>query len=193
VELDALVPVRWLWAFVALHGAFALIGFMLRQFEIALIGIRPYNAPHFPDCCICLSVLNACWGNLLVFCSSFGVAAIFRFLLFFRFPITGHSTPSMICCRCVGERCCVRFMAPQSKTRCLKTVMHPTPSVPLTRLKRKKPTRWLPPTGSGHRFWDSLFHKRWLHFFMLFVPVTGLWMSAVGVVGLALNLRAYDC
>ena len=40
--------VRWiqlggLWAFVALHGAFALIGFMLRQFELArLIGIRPY-------------------------------------------------------------------------------------------------------------------------------------------------------
>ena len=27
---------------------------------------------------------------------------------------------------------------------------------------------------------------------MLFVPVTGLWMSAVGIVGLALNLRAYD-
>ncbi len=27
---------------------------------------------------------------------------------------------------------------------------------------------------------------------MLFVPVTGLWMSAVGIVGLAFNLRAYD-
>lgn len=27
---------------------------------------------------------------------------------------------------------------------------------------------------------------------MLFVPVTDLWMSALGVVGLALNLRAYD-
>jgi hypothetical protein len=26
----------------------------------------------------------------------------------------------------------------------------------------------------------------------LFVPVTGLWMSALGVVGLACNLRAYD-
>jgi len=50
------------------------------------------------------------------------------------------------------ERCCVRFMA-QSKTRCLKTVI--TPSVPLTRLKRKKPTRWLPPTGSGHRFFED--------------------------------------
>merc|ERR1719478_927338 len=35
-------------------------------------------------------------------------------------------------------------------------------------------------------------NKRWLHFFMLFVPVTGLWMSALGVVGLACNLRAYD-
>uniref|UniRef100_A0A453E2G7 Photosystem II D2 protein n=1 Tax=Aegilops tauschii subsp. strangulata TaxID=200361 RepID=A0A453E2G7_AEGTS len=41
-------------------------------------------------------------------------------------------------------------------------------------------------------FGVAFFNKRWLHFFMLFVPVTGLWMSAIGVVGLALNLRAYD-
>ncbi|KAF6149234.1 hypothetical protein GIB67_026090 [Kingdonia uniflora] len=34
-------------------------------------------------------------------------------------------------------------------------------------------------------------NKHWLHFFMLFVPVTGLWMIALEVVGLALNLRAY--
>jgi hypothetical protein len=27
---------------------------------------------------------------------------------------------------------------------------------------------------------------------MLFVPVAGLWASAIGVVGLAFNLRAYD-
>ena len=27
---------------------------------------------------------------------------------------------------------------------------------------------------------------------MLFVPVTNLWMSALGVVGLALNLRVYN-
>ena len=45
--------IRWfqlggLWNFVPLHGAFALIGFMLRQFELArLIGIRPYNAIAF--------------------------------------------------------------------------------------------------------------------------------------------------
>ena len=45
--------IRWfqlggLWNFVAFHGAFGLIGFMLRQFEIAgLVGIRPYNALAF--------------------------------------------------------------------------------------------------------------------------------------------------
>ncbi|KVI04360.1 Photosynthetic reaction centre, L/M [Cynara cardunculus var. scolymus] len=49
----------------------------------------------------------------------------------------------------------------------------------------------------ANRFWSQIFgvafsNKRWLHFFMLFVPVTGLWISALGVVGLALNLRAYD-
>ncbi len=44
---------RWcqiggLWSFVALHGFFGLIGFMLRQFEISrLVGIRPYNAIAF--------------------------------------------------------------------------------------------------------------------------------------------------
>jgi len=64
-----------------------------------------------------------------------------------------------------------------------------TPSAPSTRGRNLLDGL---PTASGHRFWDRLFNKRWLHFFMLFVPVTGLWMSAVGVVGLALNLRAYD-
>jgi hypothetical protein len=50
---------------------------------------------------------------------------------------------------------------------------------------------------TANRFWSQIFgvafsNKRWLHFFMLFVPVTGLWTSAIGIVGLALNLRAYD-
>ncbi|XP_059310127.1 photosystem II D2 protein-like [Lycium ferocissimum] len=50
---------------------------------------------------------------------------------------------------------------------------------------------------TANRFWSQIFrvafsNKRWLHFFMLFVPVTDLWMSSLGVVGLALNLRAYD-
>ena len=27
---------------------------------------------------------------------------------------------------------------------------------------------------------------------MLFVPVTGLWMASIGMIGLALNLRSYE-
>ncbi|KAI3853810.1 hypothetical protein MKX03_020154 [Papaver bracteatum] len=50
---------------------------------------------------------------------------------------------------------------------------------------------------TANRFWSQISgvafsNKHWLYFFMLFVPVTGLWMSSLGVVGLALNLRAYD-
>ena len=84
---------RWcqiggLWTFIALHGAFGLIGFCLRQFEIArLVGIRPYNAIAFSGpISIFLSVFliyplgQASW----FFAPSFGVAAIFRFLLFLQ-------------------------------------------------------------------------------------------------------------
>jgi len=50
---------------------------------------------------------------------------------------------------------------------------------------------------TANRYWSQIFgvafsNKRWLHFFMLFVPVMGMWMSAIGFVGLAINFRAYD-
>ena len=45
--------------------------------------------------------------------------------------------------------------------------------------------------------WSQIFgvafsNKRWLHFFMLFVPLAGMWTSSIGIIGLAFNLRAYD-
>jgi hypothetical protein len=51
----------------------------------------------------------------------------------------------------------------------------------------EKLIQWLLQTASVSNFGVAFSNKRWLHFFMLFVPVTGLWMSALGVVGLALN------
>jgi photosystem II P680 reaction center D2 protein len=84
---------RWfqiggLWAFIALHGSFGVLGFCLRQFEIArLVGIRPYNAIAFSGpISVFVSVFliyplgQASW----FFAPSFGVAAIFRFLLFLQ-------------------------------------------------------------------------------------------------------------
>ena len=85
--------VRWvqlggLWNFVALHGAFALIGFMLRQFELArLIGIRPYNAIAFSGpiaVFVSVFLIYPLGQSSWFFAPSFGVAAIFRFLLFLQ-------------------------------------------------------------------------------------------------------------
>ena len=46
---------------------------------------------------------------------------------------------------------------------------------------------------TANRFWSQIFGIAFgNHFFMLFVPVMGLWTSSIGIIGLALNLRAYD-
>lgn len=84
---------RWcqlggLWTFVALHGAFGLIGFMLRQFEIARsVNLRPYNAIAFSaPIAVFVSVflIYPLGQSGWFFAPSFGVAAIFRFILFFQ-------------------------------------------------------------------------------------------------------------
>ena len=50
---------------------------------------------------------------------------------------------------------------------------------------------------TANRFWSQVLgvafsNKRWLHFFLLLVPVAGMWTSSIGIIGLAFNLRAYD-
>jgi photosystem II P680 reaction center D2 protein len=49
---------------------------------------------------------------------------------------------------------------------------------------------------TANRFWSQIFgvasQTNVGYISCLFVPVTGLWTSAIGIVGLALNLRAYD-
>jgi len=87
---------RWfqlggLWTFVALHGAFGLIGFILRQFEIARsVRLRPYNAIAFSaPIAVFVSVflIYPLGQSGWFFAPGFGVAAIFRFILFFpRIP-----------------------------------------------------------------------------------------------------------
>jgi len=44
----------------------------------------------------------------------------------------------------------------------------------------RKPTRWCGEPISGPRSSGCVSTKRWLHFFMLFVPVMGLWTSSIG-------------
>jgi photosystem II P680 reaction center D2 protein len=144
---------RWfqlggLWAFVALHGAFALIGFMLRQFEIArLVGIRPYNAIAFSGpiaVFVSVFLMYPLGQSSWFFAPSFGVAAIFRFILFIQgfHNFTLNPFHMMGVAGSWAERCCVRSTEQQWRTPYLKTATKPTPSERSTPPKRKKPIRW---------------------------------------------------
>ncbi|KAL5645248.1 hypothetical protein ACJX0J_003607, partial [Zea mays] len=176
---------RWcqlggLWTFVALHGAFALIGFMLRQFELARsVQLRPYNAISFS-------------GPIAVF---FGVAAIFRFILFFQGFHNWTLNPfHMMGVAGVLAQLCY---APIHGATVENTLFEDGDGANTFRAFNPTQAEETYSMVTANRFWSQIFgvafsNKRWLHFFMLFVPVTGLWMSAIGVVGLALNLRAYD-
>nr|YP_009183812.1 photosystem II protein D2 [Cyrtomium devexiscapulae]YP_009192026.1 photosystem II protein D2 [Cyrtomium falcatum]YP_009479775.1 photosystem II protein D2 [Cyrtomium fortunei]YP_009911237.1 photosystem II protein D2 [Polystichum tripteron]YP_010388461.1 photosystem II protein D2 [Polystichum yaanense]YP_010889572.1 photosystem II protein D2 [Cyrtomium caryotideum]YP_010889660.1 photosystem II protein D2 [Cyrtomium macrophyllum]UQK96969.1 photosystem II protein D2 [Polystichum sp. YZ-2022a] len=195
---------RWcqlggLWTFVALHGSFALIGFMLRQFELARsVQLRPYNAIAFSaPIAVFVSVFlvyplgQSGW----FFAPSFGVAAIFRFILFFQgfhnwtlnpfhmMGVAGVLGAALLCA--IHGATVENTLFEDGDGANTFRAFNPTQSEETYSMV------------TANRFWSQIFgvafsNKRWLHFFMLFVPVTGLWMSAIGVIGLALNLRAYD-
>nr|YP_010044976.1 photosystem II protein D2 [Blidingia minima]QPF96241.1 photosystem II protein D2 [Blidingia minima] len=179
---------RWcqlggLWTFVALHGAFGLIGFMLRQFEIArAVKIRPYNAIAFSGpIAVFTSVflIYPLGQSGWFFAPSFGVAAIFRFILFFQgfhnwtlnpFHMMGVAGVLGAALLCAIHGATVE-----------NTIFEDGDGA--------NTFRAFNPTQAEETY--SMVTRLWIPTFT-FVPVTGLWMSALGVVGLALNLRAYD-
>ncbi|XP_035835855.1 photosystem II D2 protein-like [Helianthus annuus] len=193
---------RWcqlggLWTFVALHGAFGLIGFMLRQFELARsVQLRPYNAIAFSGpiaVFVSVFLIYPLGQSGWFFAPSFGVAAIFRFILFFQgfhnwtlnpfhmMGVAGIFGAALLCA--IHGATVENTLFEDGDGANTFRAFNPT---------QAKETYSM---VTANRFWSQIFgvafsNKRWLHFFMLFVPVTGLWMSALGVVGLALNLRA---
>ncbi|KAF9603051.1 hypothetical protein IFM89_033776 [Coptis chinensis] len=195
---------RWcqlggLWTFVALHGAFGLIGFMLCQFELARsVQLRPYNAIPF-SCPIAVFVsvflIYPLGQSGWFFAPSFGVAAIFRFILFFQgfhnwmlnpFHMMGVASILGIALLCAIHGATVEnTLFEDGDGSNTFHAFNPTQAEETYSMV------------TANRFWSQIFgvafsNKCWLHFFVLFAPVTGLWISALGVVGLALNLRTYD-
>ncbi|MCD9643476.1 hypothetical protein HAX54_030986 [Datura stramonium] len=155
---------RWcqlggLWTFVALHGAFGLIGFMLRQFNLARsVQLRAYNAIAFS-------------GPIAIFVS-----------VFLIYPLC--QSGSSLLCTIHGDTV-------------ENTLFEDGDGANIFRAFNPTQAEETYSIVTANCFWSQIFgvaffDKRGLHFFMLFVPVTGLWMSALGVVGLSLNLRAYD-
>ena len=82
------ICVGGLWTFIAFHGLFGIIAFCLRQFEIArLVLIRPYNALAFSGVISVYTSVFLIYGlgqSSWFFAPSFGIAAIFRFVLFLQ-------------------------------------------------------------------------------------------------------------
>jgi photosystem II P680 reaction center D2 protein len=172
---------------------------MLRQFEIArAISLRPYNAIAFSaPIAVFLSVfiIYPLGQSAWFFAPSFGVAGIFRFILFFQgfhnwtlnpFHMMGVAGVLGAALLCAIHGATVE-----------NTLFEDGDGANTFRAFNPTQAEETYSMVTANRFWSQIFgvafsNKRWLHFFMLFVPVAGLWASAIGVVGLAFNLRAYD-
>ena len=196
--------VRWcqiggLWNFTAFHGVLGLMGFMLRQIEVArLVGLRPYNAIAFsaPIAVFVATFLMYPLGqSSWFFAPSFGVAAIFRFLLFFQgfHNYTLNPFHMMGVAGVLGAALLCAIHGATVQNTLFKDSEGKNTFKGFSTTQAEETYSMV----TANRFWSQIFgiafsNKRWLHFFMLFVPVTGLWMSAIGMVGLSFNLRAYD-
>jgi photosystem II P680 reaction center D2 protein len=188
-----------LWNFIAFHGLTGIIAFSLRQYEISrLVGIRPYNAIAFSgpiSVYITVFIVYPLGQSSWYFAPSFGVAAIFRFLLFLQgfhnwtlnpfhmMGVAGILGGALL--SAIHGATVVNTLYQDGSA--FTTFRSFTPSQPEETYSMV----------TANRFWSQVLgvgfaNKRWLHFFMLFVPVAGMWTSAVGIIGLAFNLRAYD-
>jgi len=188
-----------LWNFIVFHGLLGCIGFSLRQFEIAsLIRIRPYNAFAFSGPIVVylsVFVIYPLAQSSWFFAPSFGVAAIFRFLLFIQgfHNFTNNPFHMMGVAGILGGA----LLSAIHGATVVNTIYEDGNSYSTFRAFSPSQPEETYAMVTANRFWSQIFgiafsNKRWLHFFLLFVPVTGMWTSAVGIIGLAFNLRAYD-
>ena len=179
--------------------SFALIGFMLRQFELArLIGIRPYNAIAFSGpiaVFVSVFLIYPLGQSSWFFAPSFGVAAIFRFLLFLQGFHNWTLNPfhMMGVAGILGGALLSAIHGVTVENTLYQDGEQANTFKAFDSTQEEETYSMV----TANRFWSQIFgiafsNKRWLHFFMLFVPVMGLWTSSIGIIGLALNLRAYD-
>jgi len=195
---------RWvlmgsLWTFITLHSIFAVIGFCLRQFEIAsLVNIRPYNALAFTGPIILyvsVFIIYPLGQSSWFFAPSYGVAAIFRFLLFLQGFHNWTLNPFHM--MGVAGILGAALLSAIHGATVVNTIYQDGQAY--TTFRSFSPTQPEETYSmlTANRFWSQVLgvafsNKRWLHFFLLLVPVAGMWTSSIGIIGLAFNLRAYD-
>ena len=173
--------------------------FMLRQFEIArLVGIRPYNAIAFSGpiaVFVSVFLIYPLGQSSWFFAPSFGVAAIFRFLLFLQ----GFHNWTLNPFHMMGVAGILggALLSAIHGVTVENTLYEDGEGANTFKGFQSDQEEETYSMVTANRFWSQIFgiafsNKRWLHFFMLFVPVMGLWTASIGIIGLALNLRAYD-
>ena len=194
---------RWvqmggLWTFIGFHGLFGIIGFCLRQFEIArILDIRPYNALAFSGpIAIYTSVffIYPLGQSSWFFAPSFGITAIFRFLLFLQGFHNWTLNPFHM--MGVGGILGAGLLSAIHGGTVINTIYQDGALYTTFRAFSPNHPEETYSMLTANRFWSQIFgvafsNKRWLHFFILFVPLTACWTSSIGIIGLAFNLRAY--
>jgi photosystem II P680 reaction center D2 protein len=199
LSLTPWVLMGGLWPFLAFHGTIGVIAFCLRQFEIArLVLIRPINALAFSGpiaVYISVFLIYPLGQSSWFFAPSFGVAAIFRFLLFLQGFHNWTLNPNhmMGVAGILGGA----LLSAIHGSTVVNTIYQDGSA--LTTFRAFSPTQPEETYSmvTANRFWSQIFglafsNKRWLHFFMLFVPLAGMLTSSIGIIGLAFNLRAYS-
>ena len=195
---------RWcltggVWTFIALHSIFGLTAFSLRQFEISLlVSIRPYNAIAFTGpigVYTSVFLIYPLGQSSWFFAPSFGIASIFRFLLFLQAFHNWTLNPfhMMGVAGILGGALLSAIHGATVVNTLYKDGSSYTTFRGFSPIQPEETYSML----TANRFWSQIFgvafsNKRWLHFFILIVPLVGLWTSSIGIIGLAFNLRAYD-
>ena len=195
---------RWfliggLFTFIAFHSLFDLTGFSLRQYEIAaLLQVRPYNAIAFTGPIITFFTVFPVYPlgqSSWFFAPSFGVAAIFRFLLFLQ----GFHNWTLNPFHMMGVAGILggALLSAIHGATVVNTIYRDGESFTTFRAFSPGQPEETYSMLTANRFWSQVFgvafsNKRWLHFFLLFVPVAALWVSSIEILGLAFNLRSYD-
>jgi photosystem II P680 reaction center D2 protein len=188
-----------LWGFISFHGLLSLFSFSFRQFEISrLVLIRPSNAiAFFGPLCTFASVflVYPAGQSSWFFGPSFGVAALFRFLLF----IQGFHNWTLNPFHMMGAAGILggALLSAIHGATVVNTLYQDGSSFSTFRSFSPTQPEETYSMVTANRFWSQIFgvafsNKRWLHFFMLFVPFLGLVASSAGLAGLAFNIRAYD-
>lgn len=188
-----------LWTFISAHGAFGTIFFCLRQVEIArLVRIRPYNALGFLGPFIVfipVFLIYPSGQSSWFFGPSYGVAAIFRFLLFLQ----GFHNWTLNPFHMMGVAGILggALLSAIHGATVVNTLYQDGLGASTFRAFSPLQPEETYSMVTANRFWSQVFgvafsNKRWLHFFMLIVPLAGMLTSAFGIIGLAFNVRSYD-